>query len=130
MFTYHMFLQVGLAGKAQATCLTVIVPLALIVHCSPVILQRALVAERRRAQVTMKDLAGVRGQHVASEAGAARKGRLAGGTAVRLVRGVRLPMAGQRFLVLEGGTALRTRVSLGLFAAVVQAFVDGQVVLA
>ena len=121
--THHVLLQVSLAGEAQTTGGTVEVSLALVVHCSPVVLQRALVAEGRGADVTMEDVASMGGQNVPGQAGLAGEGRVARVALVGLISRVGFHVAGQSLLVLELDTTLWARVGLGV-VTVVELFVN------
>ena len=77
------------------------VAFALVVHRASVILQRALVAERRKTHLAVIHLSGVGGQDVACETSLARELALARTALIRLVRGVCLHVASQGFLVLK-----------------------------
>ena len=125
--THHVLLQVGLAGEAQTTGRTVEISLALVVHRSPVVLQRALVAEGRGADVTVEDVAGMGGQNMPGQAGLAGEGGVARVALVGLVSRVGFHMTRQSLFVLELDTTLWARVGLGV-VTVVELFVNRQMV--
>ena len=90
MNAYHVFLKISFAGKTESARHAVEVPLALVVDGPPVVLQRALVAERRAADITVEHLTGVRGQHMPRKTGLSGEFGLARRALVGLVRAVGL----------------------------------------
>ena len=69
-----MFLEVSFASEAQPAARAVEVSLALVVDGSPVVLQRALVAEGGVADVTVEDVAGMGSQDVPGQTRLAGEG--------------------------------------------------------
>ena len=69
-----MFLKVSFTGKAEATSSAVEVSLALVMDGSPVVLQRALVAEGGVADVTVEDVAGMSSQDMPGQTRLAGEG--------------------------------------------------------
>ena len=121
--------EVGLDGELDAAEGAGELPAAVVVDGLLVVLHGGAVAEGGRAEVAGDGLAGVRRPHVPVQAGAARELAVALRAAeAPALRRVRLGVAGQRLLVLEGGAALQARVAL--LRVGVQVLVDGQVVLA
>jgi len=123
----RVLLQVRLAGKAETAGCAMEVALSLVVHRASVVLEGALVAEGRRADVAVEHVASVSCEHVSGQAGFPRERRIARVTLVRLVRRVGLHVAGQCLLVLELHTALGARVGIGV-VAVMELFMDGEMV--
>ena len=129
MVTHHVLGEVGLDGELDAAERAGELPAAVVVDGLLVVLHGGAVAEGGGAEVAGDGLAGVGGAHVPVEAGAARELAVALRAAeAPALRRVRLGVARQRLLVLEGGAALQARVAL--LRVGVQVLVDGQVVLA
>ncbi len=126
---YRVLLKIGFTGEAEAAAQTVKVSLSLVVHCAPVVLQGGFVAEGGGADVTMKHVTRVGGQHVSGQTGFTCEGRVTAVTLVRLVGAVSLHVSGQRLLVLELHPTLGAGVGLGVLA-VVELLVHRQVILA
>ena len=121
--------EVGLDGELDAAEVAAKLPPSVVVHRLLVVLHGRAVAEGGRAEVAGDGLAGVRRPHVPVEAGPPRELAVALAAVEALALGrVRLGVAGQRLLVLEGGAAVGARVALARVG--VQVLVDGEVVLA
>ena len=129
MVTHHVLGEVGLDGELDAAERAGELPAAVVVHGLLVVLHGGAVAEGGGAEVAGDGLAGVGGAHVPVEAGAARELAVALRAAeAPALRGVRLSVARQRLLVLEGGAALQAWVAL--LRVGMKILMDCQVVLA
>ena len=124
--TYPVFREISLDGKLSAADIASKVPLPLVVRSLLVILQSGAVAEGGRAEMALDGLSGVDAVKVARERGAAGEGGVALVARKLPLRVVRLDVAGEGLLVLEGRAAHRARERDARVA--VQVLVDGEVV--
>ena len=125
--TYPVFREISLDGKLSAADIASKVPLPLVVRSLLVILQSGAVAEGGRAEMALDGLSGVDAVKVARERGAAGEGGVALVARKLPLRVVRLDVAGEGLLVLEGGAAHGARE--GGARGAVQVLVDREVVL-